>query len=112
MLIADSAPARVTERLSALKVTVTPAGTLQLQAVAFVKVKTVNPLLCELVGEQATFVTANEKVAVEVPEVLVAVIVIERDARVPVGVPEISPVEVLKLKPTPVIAVLSALGME
>jgi hypothetical protein len=72
----------------------------------------VNPLLCELVGEQATFVTTNENVAVEVPEVFVAVIVIERDANVPVGVPEISPVEVLKLKPSAVIAVLSAEGIE
>jgi hypothetical protein len=64
------------------------------------------------VGEQTAFVTANENVAVEVPEVLVAVIVIERDANVPVGVPEICPVEVLKLKPTAVIAVLSAEGIE
>jgi hypothetical protein len=38
--------------------------------------------------------------------------VIERDANVPVGVPEICPVEVLKLKPTAVIAVLSAEGIE
>jgi hypothetical protein len=43
---------------------------------------------------------------------LVAVIVIERDTRVPDGVPEISPVEVLKLKPTAVIAVESAEGIE
>jgi hypothetical protein len=40
------------------------------------------------------------------------VIVIEREAKVPDGVPEISPVEVLKLNPTAVIAVLSAEGME
>jgi hypothetical protein len=38
--------------------------------------------------------------------------VIEREAKVPDGVPEISPVEVLKLNPTAVIAVLSAEGME
>jgi hypothetical protein len=43
---------------------------------------------------------------------LVAVIVIERDTRVPDGVPEISPVEVLKLKPIAVIAVESAEGIE
>ncbi|CAB4877203.1 unannotated protein [freshwater metagenome] len=54
----------------------------------------------------------SENVAVEVPDVLVAVIVIERDARVPVGAPEMSPVVVLKLKPTAVIAVESAEGIE
>jgi hypothetical protein len=64
------------------------------------------------VGEQAAFVTTNENVAVEVPEKLVEVIVIDRDAKVPVGVPETSPVEVLKLKPTAVIAVSSAEGIE
>ena len=52
------------------------------------------------------------KAAVEVPVELVAVIVIERDARVPVGVPEMSPVEVLKLIPTAVSAVESAEGIE
>jgi hypothetical protein len=56
--------------------------------------------------------TEIENVAVEVPEVFVAVIVIERDAKVPVGVPEISPVDVLKLKPTAVNAVESAEGIE
>jgi hypothetical protein len=56
--------------------------------------------------------TEIENVAVEVPEVFVAVIVIERDAKVPVGVPEISPVDVLKLRPTAVIAVESAEGIE
>jgi hypothetical protein len=91
---------------------VTPVGTVQSQVTAAVNRRIVNPLLCELVGEQATFVTTNENVAVEVPEVFVAVIVIERDANVPVGVPEISPVEVLKLKPSAVIAVLSAEGIE
>jgi hypothetical protein len=40
------------------------------------------------------------------------VIVIERDARAPEGVPEISPVEVLKLKPIAVIAVESGEGIE
>jgi hypothetical protein len=49
---------------------------------------------------------------VEEPEVLVAVIVIERDVRVPVGVPDISPVDVLKLNPIAVIAVSSAEGIE
>ena len=47
-----------------------------------------------------------------VPVALVAVIVIERDARVAEGVPEISPVEVLKLTPTAVSAVESADGIE
>ena len=56
--------------------------------------------------------TEIENVAVEVPEVFVAVIVIERDAKVPVGVPEISPVDSLKLKPTAVNAVESAEGIE
>ena len=37
---------------------------------------------------------------------------IERDANVPDGVPEISPVEVLKLRPTSAIAVESAEGIE
>jgi hypothetical protein len=55
--------------------------------------------------------TTIEKVAVVVPVALVAVIVIERDARVPVGVPEISPVEVSKLIPTAVSAVESAEGI-
>jgi hypothetical protein len=43
---------------------------------------------------------------------LVAVIVTERDARVAVGVPEICPVDVLKLIPTAVSAVESADGIE
>ena len=51
------------------------------------------------------------KAAVEVPVELVAVIVIERDAKVPEGDPEISPVEVLKLIPTAVSAVESAEGI-
>jgi hypothetical protein len=38
--------------------------------------------------------------------------VIERDAKVPDGVPEISPVDVLKLKPIAVIADKSAEGIE
>jgi hypothetical protein len=54
----------------------------------------------------------SENVAVEVPPVFVAVIVIERGARVPVGVPEMIPVEVLKLTPTAVNAVESAEGIE
>jgi hypothetical protein len=77
-----------------------------------VNVNTVNPPEEVLDGEQELYEAEIEKVAVEVPEVFVAVIVIERDANVPVGVPEISPVEVLKLNPTAVIAVLSAEGME
>jgi hypothetical protein len=56
--------------------------------------------------------TTIENVAVVVPVALVAVIVIERDARVAEGVPEISPVEVLKLTPTAVSAVESADGIE
>jgi len=56
--------------------------------------------------------TTIEKVAVEVPVELVAVIVTERDARVAVGVPEMSPVEVLKLIPTADSAVESADGIE
>jgi hypothetical protein len=72
----------------------------------------VNPPLCVLAGEHDELLIAREKVAVEVPEVLVAVIMIERDASAPEGVPEISPVEVLKLNPTAVMAVLSAEGIE
>jgi hypothetical protein len=72
-----------------------------------------NPLDRIQDGEQVGLLTTtNENVAVEVPEVFVAVIVIERDANVPVGVPEISPVDVLKLKPTAVNAVESAEGIE
>jgi hypothetical protein len=56
--------------------------------------------------------TTIENVAVVVPVALVAVIVIERDARVAEGVPEISPVEVSKLTPTAVSAVESADGLE
>jgi hypothetical protein len=56
--------------------------------------------------------TTIENVAVVVPVALVAVIVIERDARVAEGVPEIRPVEVLKLTPTAVSAVESAEGIE
>jgi hypothetical protein len=56
--------------------------------------------------------TTIENVAVVVPVALVAVMVIERDARVAEGVPEISPVEVLKLTPTAVSAVESADGIE
>jgi hypothetical protein len=56
--------------------------------------------------------TTIENVAVVVPVALVAVMVIERDARVAEGVPEISPVEVLKLIPTAVSAVESAEGIE
>jgi hypothetical protein len=56
--------------------------------------------------------TTIENVAVVVPVALVAVTVIERDARVAEGVPEISPVEVLKLIPTAVSAVESAEGIE
>jgi hypothetical protein len=57
-------------------------------------------------------VTTNENVAVEVPFGLVAVIVMEREAKVPDGVPDISPVEVLKLRPIAVIAVESVEGIE
>jgi hypothetical protein len=56
--------------------------------------------------------TTIENVAVVVPVALVAVMVIERDARVAEGVPEISPVKVLKLIPTAVSAVESAEGIE
>jgi hypothetical protein len=78
-----------------------------------VKERVVYPPELFTVGEQTSLATtANENVAVEVPEVLVAVIAIERDARVPDGVPEITPVEVLKLKPTALIAVSSAEGIE
>jgi hypothetical protein len=56
--------------------------------------------------------TTIEKVAVEVPVELVAVIVTGRDARVAVGVPEMSPVEVLKLIPTADSAIESADGIE
>jgi hypothetical protein len=56
--------------------------------------------------------TTIENVAVVVPVALVAVMVIERDARVAEGVPEIRPVEVLKLIPTAVSAVESAEGIE
>jgi hypothetical protein len=91
---------------------VTPVGTVQSQVTTEVNRRIVNPPLCELVGEQATFVTTNENVAVEVPFGLVAVIVMEREAKVPDGVPDISPVEVLKLKPIAVIAVESAEGIE
>jgi hypothetical protein len=63
-------------------------------------------------GTHAGWLELNVNVAVALPEEFVAVIVIERDARVPVGDPEISPVEVLKLKPTAVIASESAEGIE
>jgi hypothetical protein len=56
--------------------------------------------------------TTIENVAVVVPVALVAVMVIERDARVAEGVPEIRPVEVLKLIPTAVSAAESAEGIE
>jgi hypothetical protein len=56
--------------------------------------------------------TASENVAVEVPIEFVAVIVIDRVARIPVGVPEMSPVEELKLTPTAAIVAESALGIE
>jgi hypothetical protein len=65
-----------------------------------------------LAGEQVGLSTTIEKVAVEVPVELVAVIVTERDARVAVGVPEMSPVEVLKLIPTADSAIESADGIE
>jgi hypothetical protein len=63
-------------------------------------------------GTHAGWLELKVNDAVEVPDEFVAVIVIERDARVPVGDPDISPVELLKLKPTAVIAVESAEGIE
>jgi hypothetical protein len=56
--------------------------------------------------------TTIEKVAVDVPFELVAVMVTERDAKVAVGVPEMTPVEVSKLIPTANSAVESADGIE
>jgi hypothetical protein len=64
------------------------------------------------VGVHVGLLTTSENVAVDVPFALVAVIVTERDARVAVGVPEICPVDVLKLIPTAVNAVVSADGIE
>ena len=98
---------------TATSIAVTPDGVVQLHVVRDVKVRIVYPPEEVLDGEQVGLLTTtNENVAVEVPEVFVAVIVIERDAKVPVGVPEISPVDVLKLKPTAVNAVESAEGIE
>jgi hypothetical protein len=77
---------------------VTPAGTLQLQIVKFAKVKIVNPLTTCEVGVQAGLLIANEKVAVEVPLEFVAVIVYVVLARVAVGVPDKTPVLVLKAR--------------
>jgi hypothetical protein len=77
-----------------------------------VKVKNVYPADDVLVGEQAGCDTLIENVAVDVPFELVAVSVIERDVKVAVGDPEISPVDVLKLIPAAVNAVESAEGIE
>jgi hypothetical protein len=65
-----------------------------------------------LLGEHAGLVTAIENVAVEVPIELVAVMVIDREARVDVGVPESSPVAELKLTPAAAIVVESTDGIE
>jgi hypothetical protein len=93
---------------------VTPLGTDQLQGALFVKTNVVKPEEPgdAFAGTQAGRLELKVNDAVEVPDEFVAVIVIERDARVPVGDPEISPVEVLKFKPTAVIAVESAEGIE
>jgi hypothetical protein len=54
---------------------VIPDGTVQLQVAPVKNVKTVNPPAVIVVGEQGVNAALKEKVAVEVPEVFVAVIV-------------------------------------
>jgi hypothetical protein len=54
---------------------VTPAGTIQAQLDPAKNVRTVNPPEVVLVGEQTVYETLSENVAVDVPEVFVAVTV-------------------------------------